>query len=106
MDLLERVENALSMCNGTMDRLRSIAADFKDGKRALDEFRRDMFSIFYDVGIVGLQKDPGEPISWTYESRRSLSRAEITGETRVYIHPMLFRRLGVRTTGEPLDESL
>jgi hypothetical protein len=102
LDLLERVETALSLCNGTYDRLRSIATEFKDDTRKLEAFRRDMFSIFYEVGIVGLQGDRGDVTSWTYESRRSLSRAEINDKTRAYIHPMLFRRLGTRTRDEPL----
>ena len=106
MEMLEAVETALSMCNGTTDRFKTIALEFRDGARTLDLFSRELFSIFYDVGIVGLQKAQGEPVSWTFESRRSLSRAEITNETRANVHPMLFRRLGIRTADEPPDDSL
>mgnify|MGYP001317825289 CR=1 FL=1 len=105
MSLLEGVENALAACNGTQDQLQANATAFRNGDKPLDEFRRDLFSTFYEVGIVGLQKAPGEPISWTYQTRRSLSRAEITNETRAYIHPMFWRRLATRTTDEPLIEA-
>lgn len=104
MPLLERVQNALGACNSTYDRLREHAEQFVSGKKSLEEYRRDLFSVFYEVGIVGLQKAPGEPISWTYEARRTLSRAEIGSDTRAYIHPMLWRRLGTRLSGEPLFE--
>jgi hypothetical protein len=104
MELLERVHNALGACNGIYDRLRQHGEEFAAGSKSLDEFRRDVFWIFYEVGIVGIQKAPGEPVSWTYETRRSLSRAEITEESRIYVHPMLWRRFGIRLGGESMFE--
>ena len=101
LDLMEAVQAALSSCNGTYDRLREWADSFMSGIMPLEDFRRALFFVFYEVGIVGLQKARTEPVSWTYESRKSLSRAEITGEARVLIHPMFWRRLGTRRQ-EPL----
>lgn len=94
LELREKVVTALGTCNGTTDRLREWAHAFEEGSKTLDEFKRDLFFVFYYVGIVGMQKAPGEEFSWTYESRRTLSRAEITMAARIRIHPMLWRRLG------------
>ncbi len=102
--LSERVQSALASCNGAADKMADWAHNYISGKMPMDSFVRELFYVFYEVGIVGLQKASGEPISWTYESRRSLSRAEITLTARARVHPMFWRRLGTRTQ-QPLIDS-
>lgn len=96
MDLLEAVANALGSPAKLQDPLFLDAMKYSEGTLEFSEFRRSIFSIFYETGIVGLKKAPGERVSWTYQGRRSLSRSEIVEGSRVYIHPMLWRRFGVR----------
>jgi len=96
LKLSERVQNALASSSGCADSLTISAQKYLVSQLSMEAFLRELFYVFYEVGIVGLQKAPGEQIFWTYESRRSLSRAEVTPTTRARVHPMLWRRLGTR----------
>lgn len=104
LTLWEGVQTAIATSNGTVDKLIEMGNAFLAEKMPLDAFAREFFYVFYEVGIVGLQKARGEQISWTYESRRSLSRAEITPSTRAWVHPMLWRRLGTRSQQTLFDD--
>jgi hypothetical protein len=95
MDLLESVANALGSPPKIQDALFMDASKYAEGTLEFKEFRKTLFSIFYETGIVGLRKAHGERVSWTYQGRRSLSRSEIVETTKVYLHPMLWRRFGV-----------
>jgi len=60
-----------------------------------EDYRKDIVLIFYKVGLVGLKLDKLTAVSWSHISGVSISRAEVDSDTRVYIHPMFWRVLGV-----------
>jgi hypothetical protein len=103
MDLLEGVVAGLGSKPPSPDELFDSATRYSQNLLDFSEFKRGLFSVFYETGIVGLQKAAGDAVSWTAQGRRSLSRSEITDDTRVYVHPMFWRRLGV--SDDPAEES-
>jgi hypothetical protein len=60
------------------------------------QFRQIVIKAFYHVGLVGLAPSGGEAISWSTNTDRSVSIAEIEPTTRVYVHPFAWRTLGIR----------
>lgn len=49
------------------------------------------------VGVFGLKLDPSSSVSWSYDSRSSVGLGQVKPSTKVYIHPMFFQALEVRT---------
>ena len=60
-------------------------------------FRRDLFMVFYKVGIVGLKLERFESVSWVDELGQGVSYSEIDDSTRATVHPTYGRALGIRT---------
>jgi hypothetical protein len=58
-------------------------------------FRDWLVAAFYRVSLVGLKLEAFEGVVWSTSGRRSISEAEIGLKTRVSIHPMFWRSLGV-----------
>lgn len=89
-----------SMVHGFIieDMLSSATRQVLDLMMTTGEFRLTVIRVFYRVGIVGLKLEPHEPTVWTDVGRPSISRSEISDSTRVSVHPMLWRVLGVRPT--------
>ena len=63
------------------------------------DFLRAIVQIFYRAGIAGLKLEKHESVVWAISGRRTISMAEIGDDTRVIIHPCLWRTLGVNVTG-------
>jgi len=59
------------------------------------DFKVILMQIFYHVGLVGLKPQPHEAESWVDEPGKSISSAEISGNTSVVVHPTYRRALGV-----------
>jgi hypothetical protein len=57
-------------------------------------FRQVLFSVFYQVGVVGLKLWKNSSTIYSEDGERSISRAEITPNTRVAVHPCFWRVLG------------
>jgi hypothetical protein len=60
-----------------------------------EEARRQIFRVFYRVGLVGLKLAPHEATSWVDQLGRGVSTAEIDEETSVVSHPAFHRELGI-----------
>jgi len=68
----------------------------------IEPFRNWLVASFYRVSLVGLKLEAFEAVVWSNSGRRSISEAEIAPKTRVSIHPMFWRSLGInpQTTSE------
>jgi hypothetical protein len=53
------------------------------------------FTIFYQTGLVGIKLSSTEPCSWSFENRPTISEAQLTSHTSVYIHKTFHLALGV-----------
>jgi hypothetical protein len=70
----------LSVCNGNLD---------------ISDYKREIVFIFYKVALVSIKIDATSPFSWSHLSGVTVSTAEITESTRLQIHKMYSRVLGV-----------
>lgn len=70
-----------------------------------DDLRCTLFSIFYQVGLVGLKIDRWAKYQFSYENERQIAKAEIRPTTRVTIQPTFYRVLGT-SKNEELDASV
>ena len=72
------------------------------GARTTD-FQIEWLDALYKVGIVGVKTSNGTPVKWNYRGRQTLNRGDVTDESFLYVHPMLWRRLGIITKDAELD---
>lgn len=53
---------------------------------------------FYTMGFLGIKTNPQEPVRWSYEGKNiAINAGEIRPSSSLYIHPMFYRALGVKT---------
>jgi hypothetical protein len=81
------------------DELSGLATSVTEAMAAPEDFRRLFTQVFYRIGILGLKLAAHEGTVWSTNGRRSVSYAEIHGDVRVHVHPMVWRTLGIR----PMD---
>lgn len=73
----------------------TIACGYLDGKINRSDFKREIFGIYYKIGLVGFKTESFSNISWVYEGvRPAVSSSEISDDTKVYIHKGFWRVLG------------
>lgn len=60
------------------------------------QFLRDLFLIFYKVGLLGLKLETFEKYSWSTQTGKTVLSAEVSGRTRVKVHPAFHRVLGIK----------
>jgi hypothetical protein len=68
------------------------------------EFMKEVLSILYRVGAVGVKAAPGERFQYSHMDQPILEMAGLADGTRLRIHPMLHRSLGIE--GKALGEGL
>lgn len=68
---------------------------YLSGGMTIEDYREIVVQNFYKIGIVGLKNTEEMSVSWSDSLGSSISRAEITSNTRVYIHPAYWRTLGI-----------
>lgn len=56
--------------------------------------RVSLVQILYRVGVLGLKPETYSQISWSYDGSPELTFNQITDDSKVYIHKMLWRALG------------
>jgi hypothetical protein len=78
------------------DYLSNLASHVVNLQLSPSDFRKNIFPIFYKVGLVGLKIESYEKFVWTSVARRNISSAEISDTTRVAVHPAFWRVLGIR----------
>lgn len=68
---------------------------------ATDKLRRWVAAVLYRVGALGLKLERFEGTGWSASSgRRSVSISEISPSARVFVHPCLWRSLGINAERE------
>ncbi|MFH1996960.1 MAG: hypothetical protein ABIJ27_08260, partial [Candidatus Omnitrophota bacterium] len=72
------------------------ALETAEAKLDPSEFRRKLFSVFYNIGMIGIKREPYEKPEWVASGRKGVSSTEISEKTKALIHPMFFRVLGVK----------
>ena len=72
-----------------------VARQAAEGQLEPERYRRWLIQTLYKVGMVGLRAEISMPISWSFEGGLSVSDAEITVETRVYVQPTFWRCFGI-----------
>ena len=68
-----------------------------DDKLSAESFKRELFMVFFRIGLVGLKLDRFEGPSWVDELGQGVSPSEIDGDTRVVVHITYRRALGIRS---------
>lgn len=82
--------------NYPKDRFYYLAFSLVEANLAPFDFRKQLFQIFYHVGLVGLKLESYEKLLWVTSDNRSVSSAEISDNTHVAIHKAFWRILGIR----------
>lgn len=80
------------------DYLSTMASQVVEMSLTAKDFRRNIFQVFYRVGLVGLKLETFEKFSWMDSGRAVVSSAEITESTRVSVHTAFWRVLGILET--------
>lgn len=78
--------------------LQEIALHLLDSMLTAQEARRQIFRIFYRVGLVGMKLAPHEGVSWVDQYGQGVSAAQIDENTSVVVHPAFYRALGTEET--------
>lgn len=78
-----------------------------NGLISAEEYKKSVVLTFYRVGLVGLKGPSFTNVSWSQQSYdSSISKAEITDETRVYIQKTFHRILGTRSNNRSSENEL
>jgi hypothetical protein len=67
-----------------------------DAKEDAEEARREILSILFKTGCVGLKLASGDVVQWATSESYNVSPSEISEETEVYVHAGLWRVLGIK----------
>lgn len=67
------------------------------GGSRTDDFQFQWLDALYRVGVIGIKTDPGTPVKWNYRGRQTLNMGDVNPDSTIYIHPMLWRKLGTIT---------
>lgn len=88
--------------------LEQACADLVNGKIDTLQFKRIVFSVFYNVGLVALKLSPQEAFLNVTTGRRNVSTAEIDEDARIRINATFRRVFGVKqpNTEDETPESL
>jgi hypothetical protein len=86
---------AVTNCEKT-DVLTGGAREVAEGRLPIVEFLCRLFYVFYKTGIVALKTDTYEAFQWCFETDAFVSSSEVDATTKVSVHPMFYRVLGIR----------
>lgn len=77
--------------------LREHARNVTEDLVSVKDFKRTLFMVFYNVGLIGLKLESFESASWVDEVGQSVSPSEIDDGTHVVVHTTYRRALGIKT---------
>jgi hypothetical protein len=89
------LEFSINSAARNKDWLSAMASQVVDAVLSSRDFRRNLFQVFYRVGLVGLKLERYEKFSWMDSGNAAVSSAEIMDNTRVAVHPAFWRVLGI-----------
>lgn len=99
-DLCEWVAHTLTRGERDGDRLRAIAKSLDQSETSFDNARVELAAAFYKIGSVGVQNDESEKPQWATNLSYSLSPSEIHQSSYLYVHPGLWKALGIKQDEE------
>ncbi|WP_292051219.1 MULTISPECIES: P-loop ATPase, Sll1717 family [unclassified Brevundimonas] len=80
------------------DRLASKIPSSGNFKRSdINKFKIELVYCLYRTGIVGLKLKPESKLNWSHIDSVYISREDISEDTTIYPHPMLWRKLSINT---------
>ena len=78
------------------DILSTSARELVEDSRSVDCFRKVLLSVFYSTGLIGLKLESYQAVQWSRSNDFGDSISEISDKSRISIHPMFWRALGVK----------
>ena len=72
-----------------LDSLYSASANFSS-------VRNKLIRELHAVGLFGIKTGPSSSVNWTHKGGRPVSQGQLKPSSRIFIHPMFYRALGVR----------
>lgn len=78
------------------DELSSCAKNLAEGIIDAEAFLNFFFHVFYRTGVVGLKTETFESFQWSTYGPSTISAQTIGPSTRVSVHPMFWRVLGIK----------
>lgn len=91
---LEAIALALiEQANYRDDPVGEAAEQYLNGSLSSSHFRFEIIRILYYTGTIGTKKDKASSIRWVFNEGIIRTRPDVKGDSRVYIHPMLQRKL-------------
>ena len=69
---------------------------FEKGEVSLKIICRELIAILYKVGVIGVKKNPSDPVSYSYDADYPLNSDEVQDDTHVWVHPAFRRCLGIQ----------
>ena len=88
--------NILSNYEGESYLLAKAAQDYCDDKLSGNKFRDQIVDCLYHVGMVGIKKGPTHSVKWSYEDRAIIGKVNFKQESKIFVHPMLWRKFDTR----------
>ncbi|WP_243321293.1 hypothetical protein [Geothrix sp. SG200] len=85
-----------TMPDHKVDCISELAKKYTEGTIDVFRFKREILTIFYRVGLIGLKIDSYDSIAWSTIGARTVSVSEINEQTRIYVHRCFWRVLGIR----------
>lgn len=65
--------------------------EYIDGKTDISVIRKNIASVLYRVGVIGLKKSPSEPFSWSHLHETVVDAQSLPDNLKLRVHPMLHR---------------
>ena len=60
-------------------------------------FRTSLLKVLHSTGLIGIKVEATEKTRWATVGARSISTSEILEDSRISVHPMFWRSLGINT---------
>ncbi len=75
--------------------LTELATGVVEDRMDCAEFRRELLTVFYWVGLVGFKLEPTQPSTWSFRRREAIRPGEIRNDSTVEVCPVFYRVLGI-----------
>jgi hypothetical protein len=90
--VIDKLINSASRHRGGLTRLAEQVVEDALGER---EFLRRVAGVLYVVGLVGVRRQSGSEISWSFVNGEILRDSDISEDARLEVNPTFFRALGI-----------
>ena len=68
------------------------------GECHVEDFKKILIKVFYIVGLIGVKLEAYEQYGWSYNLPRYFADTEVDGTTKIAIHPMFYRAMGIKAS--------